>query len=136
MSQDRSCAVAVRLLDLGYFRIGNDVYTEEHGSFGLTTLQRQHVRKQGRTRGLLLRGEVGIEHEITIDDPETVEALEVMRRRRGPAEAKLLAWKDRARWRDSTRTTSTTTSVGDGDRGDREGLPHLARDRARGRRPR
>ena len=53
MSQDRACAVAVRLLDLGYFRIGNDVYAEENGSFGLTTLQRQHVRKQGSTDGLL-----------------------------------------------------------------------------------
>src|ERR1043165_325736 len=28
MSRDRACAVAVRLLDLGYFRIGNDVYAD------------------------------------------------------------------------------------------------------------
>src|SRR3954451_5199074 len=100
MSLDRSCAVAVRLLDLGYFRIGNDVYTEEHGSFGLTTLQRRHVRKQGRTVVFCFVGKSGVEHEITIDDLETVEALEVMRRRRAPAEAKLLAWKDRSRWRE------------------------------------
>jgi DNA topoisomerase-1 len=100
MSLDRSCAVAVRLLDLGYFRIGNDVYTEEHGSFGLTTLQRRHVRKQGRTVVFCFVGKSGVEHEITIDDQETVEALEVMRRRRAPAEAKLLAWKDRSRWRE------------------------------------
>ena len=39
MSQERACAVAVRLLDLGYFRIGNDVYADENGSFGLTTLR-------------------------------------------------------------------------------------------------
>ncbi len=100
MTLDRSCAVAVRLLDLGYFRIGNDVYTEEHGSFGLTTLQRRHVRKRGRTMDFCFVGKSGVEHEITIDDPSTVEALEVMRRRRAPAEAKLLAWKDRSRWRD------------------------------------
>jgi len=100
MSLDRSCAVAVRLLDLGYFRIGNDVYTEEHGSFGLTTLQRRHVRKQGLTVVFCFVGKSGVEHEITIDDQETVEALEVMRRRRAPAEAKLLAWKDRSRWRE------------------------------------
>jgi DNA topoisomerase IB len=30
----------LRLLDLGYFRIGNDVYADENGSFGLTTLER------------------------------------------------------------------------------------------------
>ena len=28
MSLERACAVAVRLLDLGYFRIGNDVYAD------------------------------------------------------------------------------------------------------------
>ena len=47
MSLDRACAVAVRLLDLGYFRIGNDVYTDTHGSFGLTTLRKEHVTKRG-----------------------------------------------------------------------------------------
>ena len=45
MPRERACAVAVRLMDLGYFRIGNDVYLDAHGSFGLTTLQRQHVRR-------------------------------------------------------------------------------------------
>jgi DNA topoisomerase IB len=100
MTQDRACAVAVRLLDLGYFRIGNDVYAEENGSFGLTTLQRQHVRKQGSTMVFCFIGKSGIEHCITIDDPATVAALEVMRRRRGPAEEELLAWKERGRWHD------------------------------------
>ena len=46
MSLERACAVAVRLLDLGYFRIGNDVYADQNGSFGLTTLERRHVRKE------------------------------------------------------------------------------------------
>ena len=35
---------AVRLLDLGYFRVGSDAYADEYGSFGLTTLRRDHVR--------------------------------------------------------------------------------------------
>jgi DNA topoisomerase-1 len=100
MTQDRACAVAVRLLDLGYFRIGNDVYAEENGSFGLTTLQRQHVRKQGSTLVFCFVGKSGIEHRIAIDDPPTVEALEVMRRRSGPADDELLAWKEGRRWRD------------------------------------
>ena len=58
MTQERACAVAVRLLDLGYFRIGNDVYAEENNSFGLTTLERRHVRREGEDAGLRLRGEV------------------------------------------------------------------------------
>jgi DNA topoisomerase-1 len=100
MSQDRACAVAVRLLDLGYFRIGNDVYAEEYGSFGLTTLQRQHVRRKGTTLVFCFVGKSAIEHSITIDDTAAVEALELMRRRRGPADQELLAWKERGRWHD------------------------------------
>ena len=100
MSQDRACAVAVRLLDLGYFRIGNDVYADQNNSFGLTTLQRQHVRKQGATMVFGFIGKSGIEHCITIDDPTTVAALEVMRRRRGPSDDELLAWKEGRHWHD------------------------------------
>jgi DNA topoisomerase-1 len=100
MSQDRACAVAVRLLDLGYFRIGNDVYADQNGSFGLTTLQRQHVRKKGGSMVFCFTGKSGIEHTIEIDDPATVEALEAMRRRRAPADEELLAWKEGSRWRD------------------------------------
>jgi DNA topoisomerase IB len=100
MSRDRACAVAVRLLDLGYFRIGNDVYADENGSFGLTTLQRRHVRKQGPTLVFCFIGKSGIEHSVTIDDGATVAAMEVMRKRRGPPEEELLAWKERGRWHD------------------------------------
>jgi DNA topoisomerase-1 len=100
MSLDRACATAVRLLDLGYFRIGNDEYAEENGSFGLTTLQRRHVRRQGDRLVFCFVGKSGVEHTVEIDDPATVAALEVMRRRRGPADDELLAWKERGRWHD------------------------------------
>jgi DNA topoisomerase I len=99
MSRDRACATAVRLLDLGYFRIGNDVYADQNGSFGLTTLQRRHVHKTGRTLLFTFVGKSGVRHAISIDDPATVEALEVMRRRRAPAEAEVLAWREGGRWR-------------------------------------
>ncbi len=104
MALERACAVAVRLLDLGYFRIGNDVYVDKHGSFGLTTLERRHVRKQGKVLVFCFVGKSGVEHRVEIDDPATVAALEAMRRRRG-GEDRLLAWKDGRTWRslDSAR---------------------------------
>jgi DNA topoisomerase IB len=98
MSQERACAVAVRLLDLGYFRIGNDIYAEENNSFGLTTLERRHVRRDGKALVFEFTGKSGIDHTVTIDDPGAIEALEVMRRRRG-GDDRLLAWKDGRRWR-------------------------------------
>lgn len=104
MSHERACATAVRLLDLGCFRIGNDVYADENGSFGLTTLRRHHVRRRGAGLDFDFVGKSGVEHRVRIDDPATVASLEVMRRRRAPAEEELLAWKERGRWHDLTAT--------------------------------
>jgi DNA topoisomerase IB len=98
MTQERACAVAVRLLDLGYFRIGNDVYTDTNGSFGLTTLLREHVSKRAGRLRFCFVGKSGVEHCIEIDDEATVEALDVMRARRGGGD-RLLAWKDGRQWR-------------------------------------
>ena len=104
MSCQRACAIAVRLLDLGYFRIGNDVYADKHGSFGLTTLERRHVRRRGDELVFTFVGKSGIEHRIEIDDAAVVEALEEMRQRRGGDDS-LLAWKEGRRWQslDSSR---------------------------------
>jgi DNA topoisomerase IB len=99
MSLERGCAVAVRLLDLGYFRIGNDVYTDTNGSFGLTTMLREHVSRTKDGLRFSFIGKSGIDHDITIDDPSAIEALDVMRRRRGGGD-KLLAWKDGRHWKD------------------------------------
>ena len=98
MSLERGCAVAVRLLDLGYFRIGNDVYTDANGSFGLTTMLREHVSRTKDGLRFTFTGKSGIEHDITIDDPSATQALDVMRRRRGGGD-RLLAWKDGRRWK-------------------------------------
>jgi DNA topoisomerase IB len=99
MSQERACAVAVRLLDLGYFRIGNDVYTDTNGSFGLTTMLKEHVSRHRGGLRFCFTGKSGVEHCIDIDDPAAVSALDVMRRRRGGGD-ELLAWKDGRTWRD------------------------------------
>ena len=98
MPRERAAATAVRLLDLGYFRIGSDTYAD-NGSFGLTTLERRHV---SRRRGRLVFefvGKSGIEHCIEIDDPLAIEAVETMRRRRGGGD-RLLAYKDARLWSD------------------------------------
>ena len=129
MTRERGCAVAVRLLDLGYFRIGNDVYADENNSFGLTTLERRHARRQGGVFVFEFEGKSGVEHRIEIDDEATSEALEVMRKRRGTSD-RLLAYKDgpvvaRHRLRAGQRLHPRV----DGPRRDRQGLPDLARDR-------
>lgn len=98
MPLERATAAAVRLLDLGYFRIGNDVYADTHGSFGLTTLERRHVRKHQDRLVFTFVGKSGVEHRIEIDDVTVVEAIEIMRRRRGQ-DLRLLAYKNGRGWR-------------------------------------
>jgi DNA topoisomerase IB len=97
MPVERACATAVALLDVGYFRIGNDAYADEHGTFGLTTLERRHVRRDGAGLEFAFEGKSGVDQEIRIEDRPVVEAVEAMRRRRGGDH--LLAWKDGRRWR-------------------------------------
>ena len=97
MPLERAAATAVRLLDLGYFRIGSDAYTDENGSFGLTTLERRHVRRNNDRLVFCFVGKSGIEHCIEIDDPLAVAAVESMRRRRGGGD-RLLAYKTSRRW--------------------------------------
>jgi DNA topoisomerase IB len=99
MPLERANAAAVRLLDLGYFRIGNDVYADTNGSFGLTTLERRHVRRSHGRLVFRFEGKSGIEHSVEIDDPQVLEALDAMRRRRGGSE-RLLAYQRSRRWRD------------------------------------
>ncbi len=99
MPLERSCAVAVRLLDLGYFRIGNDVYADTHGSFGLTTLERRHVRRQQDRLVFTFTGKSGVDHRIEIDDATVVDAVETMRRRRSSDDPSLLAYKQGRSWR-------------------------------------
>ncbi len=82
LGQKATCALAVRLIDLGCFRIGNDMYAEEYGSFGLTTLERQHVRRAGDLLVFEFTGKSGVEHHVEIDDVVAVEALDRRRRRR------------------------------------------------------
>lgn len=93
----RAAATAVRLLDLGCFRIGNDVYADEHGSFGLTTLERRHVRRVPGGLRFRFTGKSGIDHSIEIGDRTAIDALEPMRRRRGGTD-RLFVYRSGRRW--------------------------------------
>lgn len=81
----RILAAAIRMLDLGCFRPGSDAAADS-GSHGLTTLERQHVRRDGTALWFQFEGKAGVEQEIRIDDPDVVRVLDpLLRRRRGSA---------------------------------------------------
>jgi DNA topoisomerase IB len=97
MSLGRASALALRLLDLGCFRIGSDAYADDNGGFGLTTLGRHHVRRRGDSYVFDFTGKSGVHHTITIDDPLSVEAVAQLRRRRAGFE-EILAYQQGRRW--------------------------------------
>jgi DNA topoisomerase-1 len=99
MPRERALACAVRLLDLGFFRVGGEVYAEENESFGLATVRREHVSLKAGEVVFDFPAKSGQRRVQSIRDPAARRAIETMRRRRsGPED--LLAWRDRREWRD------------------------------------
>ncbi len=92
-------AAAFSLLDLGMFRIGSDRYTEENESYGLTTLEKEHVTRNGRGLTFSYTAKSGQEVEVTVRDDRVGAVLDALLRRRSGGE-RLLAFKDGRRWRD------------------------------------
>ena len=59
-------AALVSLLDRTLIRVGNSRYTNENGSYGLTTLTDDHVQVDGAELQFNFIGKSGKEHEITL----------------------------------------------------------------------
>ena len=68
LPQAKVLALLVRLLDDTLIRIGNDGYTRDNHSYGLTTLRSRHVRaERGRLR-FAFRGKSGQDREVELTD--------------------------------------------------------------------
>jgi DNA topoisomerase IB len=81
MPRARVLACTVRLLDATTFRIGSDSYARENGSFGLTTIRRDHVTV-GRTRAVFhYRGKGGLERTHDVRDPDALRVIRALHRR-------------------------------------------------------
>jgi DNA topoisomerase I len=99
MPRERALATAVRLLDLGFFRIGSEEYAEANESYGLATIRREHVHREGEEIVFDFPAKSHQRRIQAIGDEAAITALEAMRRRHG-GPADLLAWKEGRRWRD------------------------------------
>jgi DNA topoisomerase IB len=102
VDRERVLAAAVRLLELGLFRVGGEAYAEENGSYGLATLRKGHVRVQGSALRFSYPGKSGQQRRVVIRDPRVAAVVRALKRRRGGG-PELLAYKDeRGRWVDVT----------------------------------
>jgi DNA topoisomerase-1 len=92
----RTLAAAVRLMDLGALRIGDESYRKQNGSYGLTTLRCRHVTVDGTSLRLSFPGKSGQLWECTLADPRLADFLAPLAGRE--ADEALLAYEDRDTW--------------------------------------
>lgn len=89
-------AGATRLLDLGFFRVGSDVYAEENGTYGLATMLKEHASVDGDEVVFDFPAKGGKRRVQAVVDPEVRRLVSALRRRRGGGDA-LLAWREGGR---------------------------------------
>jgi DNA topoisomerase-1 len=99
MPRERALACGVRLLDLGFFRVGSEAYAEENESFGLATVRREHVTVTRNEVVFDFPAKSGQRRLQSIRDAAARRALEAMHRRRGGPED-LLAYRAGREWVD------------------------------------
>ena len=103
LNRDRVLATAIRMLDLGAFRIGSEQYEEENGTYGLATLKRAHVSVRGERTFYSYTAKGGIEREVEITDRPTATVVRQLLERPQDAGEDLLAYQtEDGEWRDVT----------------------------------
>lgn len=101
--QQRVLAAAIRLLDLGFFRIGSEAYAEQNGSYGLATIKRGHVSVRGDTVRFDYVAKGGKRRIQQVRDAEVAAIVRALKARRGGGD-ELLAVKENRAWRDVRST--------------------------------
>ena len=93
LCRERVLACAVRLLDLGFFRIGTEGYAEENQTYGLATMRKKHVRIEGDVITFDYVAKSGKRRIQSVADPDVVEVVSELKSRSGGGH-ELLAWVD------------------------------------------
>jgi DNA topoisomerase IB len=98
--RERALACAVRLLDLGFFRIGGEEYAETNESYGVATVLREHVSIEGEEVTFDFPAKSGQRRRQSIRDPEVKAAIEAMRHRRSGPDDLLVFRGEDGSWHD------------------------------------
>ncbi len=97
LDRGRVLACSVRLLDVGMFRIGSDVYEKEDGHLGLATIAKANVSIEAGRAVFDYIAKEGVERVHAVADPCCVEIVGALKRRRGGGDH-LLAFRERRAW--------------------------------------
>ena len=76
-------AVAVRLINMGWFRVGSDRYARESRTYGITTLTKRHVAVRGSRMKFSYRGKHRVLVRTQVVDAELADAIRELLALRG-----------------------------------------------------
>jgi DNA topoisomerase IB len=100
LHRDSVLACAVRLLDIGFFRIGSEDYAVENESYGLATMRKEHVTLLDDGAVLFdYPAKSGKRRVQSVVDEEVYAVVKRLKARRGGL-PELLAFKEGRRWVD------------------------------------
>ena len=71
-------ALALRLINLGWFRVGSDRYTKRHRTFGITTLNKGHVNVRGSRVTFRYRGKHRVLVHTALVDNELADDMRAL----------------------------------------------------------
>jgi DNA topoisomerase-1 len=95
LPKERVLACAVRLLDLGFFRVGTEGYAEENQTYGLATIRKKHVRIDGDVITFDYTSKSGKRRIQSIADADVLAVVRELKSRSGGGH-ELLAWRSSA----------------------------------------
>jgi DNA topoisomerase-1 len=96
LTREQILACAVRLLDVGFFRIGSEDYAERNESYGLTTMLREHVSVSKHELLFDFPAKSGQRRVQEITDSDALAIVAALKRRRG--EPQLFAYRAAGGW--------------------------------------
>jgi len=79
LDRERVSAIAMRLIDVGWFRVGSERYARESRTYGITTLTKRHVRARGNRISVDFRGKHRVQVRTTVVDAELAAAIKELR---------------------------------------------------------
>jgi len=95
LDRERVSAIALRLINLGWFRVGTDRYVKESNTYGITTLTRRHVKVHGKRITLQFRAKHAIQVRTTLIDEELAAAIQELLKLPGGSRVFRYRWEDK-----------------------------------------
>jgi DNA topoisomerase IB len=92
LEREYVCAIAVRLINMAWFRVGSDRYAKTSRTHGVTTLTKRHVSVRGTRVSFRFRAKHKLQVRTTIVDSELAEAIKELLAQPGGARLFRYGW--------------------------------------------